>query len=84
MQRKRTLKAKSARFIALLCAVCMLGTIVPFSASAESGVKVEVTDVANDIITISGTAPTDSVVTIKILNPGVKVSDTLGESAGAA
>lgn len=60
--------------IALLCVICLLLTVLPGAVSAE-GVLVEVTDVAGDIVTVSGSAPNDTIVTVMILNPGMGVGD---------
>lgn len=55
--------------IALFCVICLLLTAIPLAVSAGE-VSVAVTDVANDIVTISGTAPVDTIISILILNPG--------------
>lgn len=60
--------------IALICVICLLFSTIPCVAS-YSNITAVVSDVAGDIVTISGNAPIDSVVTVMILNPGKNTND---------
>lgn len=66
--------------IAMLCVLCILLSALPALAQ-NSTVDVQVTDLKNDIITISGEAPNDKLVTVLILNPDYTFSDIKQESA---
>ena len=68
---------------ALFCAICLLFTLIPFSVTADSGVEVSVSDVANDIVTVKGAAPVDTDVSILILNPGKTVADVVKDKIAA-
>ncbi len=54
--------------------LCLIISALTFNALAD-GINVKITDISNDIITISGSAPIDSRVSIMILNPGKVPSD---------
>ena len=69
--------------IALLCAICLLFTMLPCVVGASSDVTVAVTDVAQDIVTVSGSAPVDTIVTVMVLNPDKAVSDIASSSIAA-
>ncbi len=69
--------------IALFCAVCIIATMLSCAVFAESDVTVTVSDVTNDIITISGSAPVDTMISIKILKPGVSLSSTISNATDA-
>lgn len=68
--------------VALLCVLCLFLTIIPGGVSAEERITVSVTDVSNDIVTVSCSAPVDTVVSVIVLNPGMSVSD-IGTTVGA-
>ena len=63
--------------IALFCVICLLLTAIPLAVSAGE-ITVAVTDVANDVITISGAAPVDTIVTVLILNPDKQIGNITG------
>ncbi len=69
------LKKSGARLIAVICVISMLFSLLTFNVAAESDVEINVTDVVGDTITISGSAPADAMVVIKILNPGVTAEE---------
>ena len=54
--------------IALFCVICLLFTVLPGTVSAKGDISFEVSNITEDIITVSGSVPTDKVVTIIILN----------------
>lgn len=59
--------------ITILCALVML--LGMFPVHAENEIDVNITDVAGDVITVSGNAPIDTMVTVIILNPGKTLED---------
>lgn len=61
--------------IALLCVICLLFTILPSVVGASSDITISVTNVSQDIVTVSGSAPVDTIVTVMVLNPDKSVSD---------
>ncbi len=62
------------RKIALFCVFCMLLMMVPAMAAGE-GVSVKLKNASQDIITVSGVAPTDTMVAIQIFNPEKSAAD---------
>lgn len=54
----------------ILCAVCIVLAATFTVAASDYKIETAVTDVANDIVTISGKAPLDTVVTVTVFNPG--------------
>lgn len=58
---------------AILCVLLIILNILP--AASQGSVNVRVTDDDNGIITISGEAPPDTIVSIMIINPGYSVDD---------
>lgn len=63
--------------IAVLCAVCMLFTGI--FVFADSDISVLVSDIQNNIVTVSGSAPNDTVVAIMLIKPGKTLSDVESE-----
>lgn len=68
-------RKSGTKLLSVLCAFGMIFAMLPAMVSAESDVEIKVTDVVGDIVTISGSAPADAMVVIKILNPGVSAEE---------
>lgn len=66
----------------ILCAVCLVLAATFTVAASDYKIKTDVTDVTNDIVTVSGKAPLDTVVTVAIFNPDYDEEDiNYGEAA---
>lgn len=69
------------KIIAILCVISLLLVSTVGVVAAESGISISITDVKNDIVTVSGTAPNDTMVSVRIYNPGKSGSD-INNTAG--
>lgn len=65
----------------ILCIICLFTMCAMPTFAADYKIGIEVTNVAEDIVTISGAASIDNLVTVLILNPGKSEADVTGEAA---
>ena len=60
-------------FVAILCSFCVFAD--------STNIQVDIKSITDDIITVSGVASLDEVVTVYVLNPGKTEADANAESS---
>jgi len=63
------------KILSVFMAICMLLSFSAVAFAEEADITIEVTDVQQNKISVSGAAPKDTFVTVMVLNPGFSADD---------